>query len=30
LRVQDPFKLLVRAKGGVIIDEKEIFGAAEV
>jgi len=30
LRVQDPFqKLLVRAKGGVIIDESSIFEAAE-
>ncbi|MBI4639111.1 MAG: DUF3883 domain-containing protein, partial [Candidatus Tectomicrobia bacterium] len=30
LRVQDPFgKLLVRAKGGVVIDEREIFTAAE-
>ncbi len=30
LRVQDPFaKLLVRAKGGVIIDEAAVFGAAE-
>ncbi|MCL4516327.1 MAG: DUF3883 domain-containing protein [Firmicutes bacterium] len=30
LRVQDPFaKLLVREKGGVIIDEREIFEAAE-
>ena len=28
LRVQDPFhKLLFRAKGGVVIDEQEIFGA---
>ena len=31
LRVQDPFgKLLFKAKGGVIIDEKEILEAAEV
>ncbi|MFZ5634695.1 MAG: helicase-related protein [Bacillota bacterium] len=31
LRVQDPFgKLLVKNKGGVVIDEKEIFKAAEV
>lgn len=30
LRVQDPFqKLLVRAKGGVIIDEASVFEAAE-
>jgi hypothetical protein len=30
LRVQDPFaKLLVRARGGVIIDEGSIFQAAE-
>ena len=30
LRVQDPFaKLLVRAKGGVIVDEASVFGAAE-
>ena len=30
LRVQDPFgKLVVRRKGGVVIDEKEIFAAAE-
>jgi len=30
LRVQDPFhKLLFRAKGGVVIDEQEIFGAAQ-
>ncbi len=30
LKVQNPFKkLLVKAKGGVIIDEKEIFGTAE-
>jgi hypothetical protein len=28
--VQDPFqKLLVRAKGGVIIDEASVFEAAE-
>ncbi|MBI4317406.1 MAG: DUF3883 domain-containing protein [Chloroflexi bacterium] len=31
LRVQDPFKkLVVRAKGGVVIGESEVFGAAEV
>lgn len=31
LRIQDPFgKLIVRAKGGVIIGEREIFEAAEV
>jgi len=30
LRVQDPFgKLLAKEKGGVIISEQEIFGAAE-
>ena len=30
LRIQDPFgKLIVRAKGGVIIDEREIFAVAE-
>ncbi len=30
LRVQDPFgKLVVKAKGGVRIDETAIFGAAE-
>lgn len=30
LRVQDPFaNLLVRAKGGVVIDEREIFAATE-
>ena len=30
LRIQDPFgSLLARAKGGVIIDEKEIFKAAK-
>jgi hypothetical protein len=31
LRVQDPFaKLLVRAKGGVVVDEAVIFKAAEI
>jgi len=31
LRIEDPFiKLLVRAKGGVIVDEKSVFEAAEV
>ncbi len=31
LRVQDPFaNLLVRAKGGVVIDEREILAVAEV
>jgi hypothetical protein len=31
LRVQDPFaKLLVRAKGGVVVDEVSVFGAAEI
>jgi hypothetical protein len=31
LRVQDPFaNLLIRAKGGVIIDEREILGAADI
>jgi hypothetical protein len=30
LRIQDPFgKLIVRAKGGVVIDEREILTAAE-
>ncbi|MBI3940645.1 MAG: DUF3883 domain-containing protein [Acidobacteria bacterium] len=30
LHIQDPFgKLLATAKGGVIIDEREIFAAAE-
>jgi hypothetical protein len=30
LRIQDPFgKLLVKAKGGVVIDEREVFEAAE-
>jgi hypothetical protein len=30
LRVQDPFgRLVARAKGGVIIDERAIFDAAE-
>lgn len=30
VRVQDPFlTLLVRAKGGVIVDEASVFGAAE-
>jgi hypothetical protein len=30
LRVQDPFgKLIVRARGGVVIDEREIFEVAE-
>jgi hypothetical protein len=30
LRVQDPFiKLLVRAKGGVVVDESSVFEAAE-
>ena len=30
LRIQDPFtKILARAKGGVVIDEREIFEAAE-
>ncbi|HZP44593.1 MAG TPA: DUF3883 domain-containing protein [Candidatus Binataceae bacterium] len=30
LRVQDPFyKLVATAKGGVIVDEKEIFSQAE-
>lgn len=30
LRVRDPFaNLLVRAKGGVVIDEQEVFAAAE-
>src|SRR6266511_391621 len=30
LRVQDPFsKLIVKAKGGVTIDESEVFSAAE-
>jgi superfamily II DNA or RNA helicase len=30
LRIQDPFrKLVVRAKGGVIVDEQELFAAAE-
>ena len=30
LRVNDPFrKLIATAKGGVIIDEREIMGAAE-
>ena len=30
LRIQDPFgKLIVRAKGSMIIDEPEIFAAAE-
>ena len=30
LRVRDPFaKLLVRAKGGVVVDEASVFGAAE-
>jgi hypothetical protein len=31
LRVQDPFaKLLVRAKGGVVVDEASVFEAAEI
>lgn len=31
LRIQDPFgKLLARDRGGVVIDEREIFAAAEV
>ena len=31
LRIQDPFaKLLVRAKGGMVIEEREIFEAAEI
>lgn len=31
LRIRDPFgKLLARARGGVIIDEREVFAAAEV
>ena len=31
LRVQDPFeKLIVRARGGVVIDEREIFEVAEM
>jgi hypothetical protein len=30
LRIQDPFgKLIVRAKGSVVIEEREIFAAAE-
>ena len=30
LRVQDPFAaLLVRARGGVVIDEQDVFAAAE-
>ena len=31
LRIQDPFaRLLVHAKGGVVIDEQAVFAAAEV